>query len=38
MGLSGRQPGGAAWILDDALKVVKDGKPALVDVVCEMRP
>ncbi|HXG50951.1 MAG TPA: thiamine pyrophosphate-binding protein [candidate division Zixibacteria bacterium] len=24
--------------LGDALKVVKDGKPALVDVVCEMRP
>jgi hypothetical protein len=37
MGLSGRQPGGA-WVLDDALKVVKDGNPALVDVACEMRP
>jgi hypothetical protein len=23
---------------DEALKVIKDGKPAVVDVVCAMRP
>ena len=32
------EPGELPKVLGDALKVVKDGKPALVDVVCEMRP
>ena len=32
------EPGELAKVLREALKVVKDGKPALVDVVCEMRP
>ena len=32
------EPGDLPKALGNALKVVKDGKPALVDVVCEMRP
>lgn len=32
------EPGELPKVLGDALRVVKDGKPALVDVVCEMRP
>lgn len=32
------EPGELPKVLREALKVVKDGKPALVDVVCEMRP
>ncbi|MGE5818460.1 MAG: thiamine pyrophosphate-binding protein [Deltaproteobacteria bacterium] len=32
------EPGELTKVLREALKVVKDGKPALVDVVCEMRP
>jgi acetolactate synthase-1/2/3 large subunit len=32
------EPGELGKVLREALKVVKDGKPALVDVVCEMRP
>jgi acetolactate synthase-1/2/3 large subunit len=32
------EPGELAKVLREALRVVKDGKPALVDVVCEMRP
>ncbi|MBI4526910.1 MAG: thiamine pyrophosphate-binding protein [Deltaproteobacteria bacterium] len=32
------EPGELPKVFGDALKVVKDGKPALVDVVCEMRP
>ncbi|HBA41306.1 MAG TPA: thiamine pyrophosphate-binding protein [Deltaproteobacteria bacterium] len=31
-------PGELPKVLSEALRVVKDGKPALVDVVCEMRP
>lgn len=31
-------PGELAKVLREALKVVKDGKPAVVDVVCAMRP
>ena len=32
------EPAALSGVLREALKVVKDGKPALVDVVCEMRP
>lgn len=31
-------PGELPKVLSKALQIVKDGKPALVDVVCEMRP
>jgi len=31
-------PGELPKVLGEAVRVVKDGKPALVDVVCEMRP
>jgi len=32
------EPGELPKVLREALRVVKDGRPALVDVVCEMRP
>ncbi|MBI2364520.1 MAG: hypothetical protein HYV01_05870, partial [Deltaproteobacteria bacterium] len=32
------EPGEVAKALREALKVVKGGKPAVVDVVCAMRP
>jgi acetolactate synthase-1/2/3 large subunit len=32
------EPAALSGVLREALKIVKDGKPALVDVVCEMRP
>ncbi len=32
------EPGELSKVLREALRVVKDGRPALVDVVCEMRP
>jgi thiamine pyrophosphate-dependent acetolactate synthase large subunit-like protein len=32
------EPNELPKVLGEALKVVKEGKPALVDVVCEMRP
>jgi thiamine pyrophosphate-dependent acetolactate synthase large subunit-like protein len=32
------EPGDLPKVLREALRVVKEGKPALVDVVCQMRP